>query len=89
MNPTDIAWHLQNLGDTWSGWGDVLQSIAKLFSAEWRQALDDLIDLFKNGIFNPENKDQLREALKTPVQPNEEGKYEFDGLSSIKGSSKK
>lgn len=90
MNPTDIAWHLQNLGDTWGGWGKVLQSLAELFSQAWRDALKNLIEQFnpEDGLLNPANKDDLKAALKQPATPNADGKYEFDGLSSVKGSSK-
>lgn len=91
MNPTDIAWHLENLGDTWKGWGKVLQSLAELFSQAWRDALKALIEQFdpETGLLNPANKDELKEVLKTPATPNAEGEYEFDGLSSAKGSSTK
>lgn len=102
MNPNDIAWHLENLGDTWKGWGKVLQSLAELLSQEWRNYLRALVDLFtaredgsvptaddKTGLLRPEYKEQLSEVLKQPTAPNTEGKYEFDGLSSVKGSSKK
>ncbi|GAB3073346.1 hypothetical protein [Corynebacterium aquatimens] len=90
MNLNDISVHLTNFADTWSGWGDVISSIVKLISEEWRDALRALIRAFdpETGLLNPANKDDLSAALKEPAQPNEEGKYEFNGLSSVKGSSK-
>lgn len=87
MNMNDIAWHLQNFADTWSGWYNVLRSIAQLVSTEFNQHLNTLVDQFQpEGLLNPANNENKElSSFLSSNQPklDEDGKYIWNGLSSF------